>query len=103
MLHTLGWSSRMARPASRRSRSTELLSVASLGESTLIATSCPVATSRARYTTSRSEEHTSELQSHLNLVCRLLLEKKKKNSDKTVTSTQCAQSRRAYAALQLAP
>src|SRR5260370_36054124 len=27
----------------------------------------------------RSEEHTSELQSHLNLVCRLLLEKKKIN------------------------
>src|SRR5260370_32535752 len=27
----------------------------------------------------RSEEHTSELQSHLNLVCRLLLEKKKQN------------------------
>src|SRR5260370_37321131 len=31
-----------------------------------------------RSKTSRSEEHTSELQSHLNLVCRLLLEKKKK-------------------------
>src|SRR5260370_18181718 len=29
----------------------------------------------------RSEEHTSELQSHLNLVCRLLLEKKKKDGD----------------------
>src|SRR5260370_6443355 len=29
----------------------------------------------------RSEEHTSELQSHLNLVCRLLLEKKKKTID----------------------
>src|SRR5207237_214207 len=28
----------------------------------------------------RSEEHTSELQSHLNLVCRLLLEKKKINT-----------------------
>src|SRR5260370_21972520 len=28
----------------------------------------------------RSEEHTSELQSHLNLVCRLLLEKKKTNN-----------------------
>src|SRR5260370_27909925 len=28
-------------------------------------------------TVARSEEHTSELQSHLNLVCRLLLEKKK--------------------------
>src|SRR5260370_23709130 len=30
----------------------------------------------------RSEEHTSELQSHLNLVCRLLLEKKKEKSSK---------------------
>src|SRR5690242_21537739 len=30
----------------------------------------------------RSEEHTSELQSHVNLVCRLLLEKKKKNTKK---------------------
>src|SRR2546430_7070590 len=29
---------------------------------------------------SRSEEHTSELQSQSNLVCRLLLEKKKRNS-----------------------
>src|SRR5438309_8637874 len=29
--------------------------------------------------TSRSEEHTSELQSQFHLVCRLLLEKKKKN------------------------
>src|SRR5260370_20081319 len=29
----------------------------------------------------RSEEHTSELQSHLNLVCRLLLEKKKNTAD----------------------
>src|SRR5260221_10080917 len=28
----------------------------------------------------RSEEHTSELQSHSDLVCRLLLEKKKKNN-----------------------
>src|SRR4051812_49931571 len=30
----------------------------------------------------RSEEHTSELQSHVNLVCRLLLEKKKTNERK---------------------
>src|SRR2546422_7228744 len=30
----------------------------------------------------RSEEHTSELQSRLHLVCRLLLEKKKKNNNK---------------------
>src|SRR2546427_7724327 len=32
---------------------------------------------------SRSEEHTSELQSQSNLVCRLLLEKKKKISERT--------------------
>src|SRR5207237_8242051 len=31
----------------------------------------------------RSEEHTSELQSHLNLVCRLLLEKKKAEKQPT--------------------
>src|SRR5688572_31584009 len=31
----------------------------------------------------RSEEHTSELQSQSNLVCRLLLEKKKKKQHKT--------------------
>src|SRR5215475_14659837 len=34
---------------------------------------------RGRHPARRSEEHTSELQSRENLVCRLLLEKKKKN------------------------
>src|SRR5260370_12945607 len=38
----------------------------------------------------RSEEHTSELQSHLNLVCRLLLEKKKKQQQ--INSTEIKQS-----------
>src|SRR2546427_6716860 len=33
----------------------------------------------------RSEEHTSELQSQSNLVCRLLLEKKKKKTEKAIT------------------
>src|SRR5690242_21161179 len=33
----------------------------------------------------RSEEHTSELQSHVNLVCRLLLEKKKKKQRQSLT------------------
>src|SRR2546426_12188570 len=37
-------------------------------------------------TTTRSEEHTSELQSPCNLVCRLLLEKKKKKHTATVIS-----------------
>src|SRR5687768_1435040 len=36
----------------------------------------------ARLGAARSEEHTSELQSRLHLVCRLLLEKKKKNNEK---------------------
>src|SRR5260370_23228239 len=45
------------------------------------ATICsPGCTPSERMASSRSEEHTSELQSHLNLVCRLLLEKKKENS-----------------------
>src|SRR2546422_6469371 len=35
----------------------------------------------------RSEEHTSELQSRLHLVCRLLLEKKKKNRSNTIRKT----------------
>src|SRR3989454_6438932 len=39
--------------------------------------------------TARSEEHTSELQSPCNLVCRLLLEKKKKQSREAVLSTYC--------------
>src|SRR2546430_8387410 len=37
---------------------------------------------------SRSEEHTSELQSQSNLVCRLLLEKKKKQSANSVRHPQ---------------
>src|SRR5947209_15626004 len=36
----------------------------------------------------RSEEHTSELQSRQYLVCRLLLEKKKKKQDVATSSTQ---------------
>src|SRR5476649_3028634 len=36
----------------------------------------------------RSEEHTSELQSHSDLVCRLLLEKKKKKKNKGTIAKQ---------------
>src|SRR5256884_6076324 len=45
-----------------------------------VSTRCRSAERRAtsRGTQGRSEEHTSELQSRLHLVCRLLLEKKKK-------------------------
>src|SRR2546426_8468536 len=38
---------------------------------------------------SRSEEHTSELQSPCNLVCRLLLEKKKKTTHHIQTLSSC--------------
>src|SRR5260221_8128227 len=41
----------------------------------------------------RSEEHTSELQSHSDLVCRLLLEKKKKKNIKTINSTMTTHDR----------
>src|SRR5260370_20048993 len=41
---------------------------------------------------SRSEEHTSELQSHLNLVCRLLLEKKKINQTVAQSFSEAVQS-----------
>src|SRR5947207_7604266 len=57
----------------------------------------PLHGSHAAYAEYRSEEHTSELQSHSDLVCRLLLEKKKKkkkrsqNKDmKTRTALSCA-------------
>src|SRR2546422_4890320 len=37
----------------------------------------------------RSEEHTSELQSRLHLVCRLLLEKKKKKNNRKLHIIKC--------------
>src|SRR5947207_14144044 len=40
---------------------------------------CAKSPSQARWKACTAEEHTSELQSHSDLVCRLLLEKKKKN------------------------
>src|SRR5256885_9619232 len=44
-----------------------------------IINSCDIPCLRPRMMPSRSEEHTSELQSPCNLVCRLLLEKKNQN------------------------
>src|SRR2546422_6989836 len=44
----------------------------------------PPAHAVARRLRTRSEEHTSELQSRLHLVCRLLLEKKKKEKKRNV-------------------
>src|SRR5450631_4713911 len=51
-------------------------------------TPCKTMTDAARIWPARfrSEEHTSELQSHVNLVCRLLLEKKKKKKQESFSS-----------------
>src|SRR2546429_7212072 len=43
-----------------------------------------------RYCRARSEEHTSELQSRLHLVCRLLLEKKKPNTMSYTPLNSCS-------------
>src|SRR5256885_11740453 len=52
----------------------------------------------ATHTLLRSEEHTSELQSPCNLVCRLLLEKKKKSNASlqsvTLTNVYCVMTER---------
>src|SRR5690242_4120915 len=47
----------------------------------------PAARGPVQHPDARSEEHTSELQSHVNLVCRLLLEKKKKTNLNNVHRT----------------
>src|SRR5260221_5123551 len=51
-------------------------------------------TNRLNGVSIRSEEHTSELQSHSDLVCRLLLEKKKQTPVKSSVRTSTTQSRR---------
>src|SRR5690349_22716288 len=48
----------------------------------------PLPVGGARHTSDRSEEHTSELQSRRDLVCRLLLEKKKKKTKNDTTMIQ---------------
>src|SRR5438034_4774979 len=73
--------------ASRLSRSSMATSSSSPSDSTAL-----VASSGLRRGSPRSEEHTSELQSHSDLVCRLLLEKKKKthietSNDQSTTTT----------------
>src|SRR5205807_7045933 len=66
-------------PAGRGSSATRPASLESRGTNAVSIPDC----SSARAVASRSEEHTSELQSPCNLVCRLLLEKKKKQNHTT--------------------
>src|SRR5260370_21460870 len=57
---------------------------------------------RIPHGTNRSEEHTSELQSHLNLVCRLLLEKKKNNTCRRAQSATSSNASRCRPAADIA-
>src|SRR5438132_5147893 len=63
----------------RKPRRNAAASLTTWGRNSNGATSSPRLGSRDELV--RSEEHTSELQSHSDLVCRLLLEKKKKNKE----------------------
>src|SRR5207302_11019109 len=84
----LGWTTRRwwrRRGCSRRSaaaaaRTTSSASPSRRGRATRWAISLG-----RKWPTLRSEEHTSELQSRENLVCRLLLEKKKKKTAEHIT------------------
>src|SRR2546430_7520749 len=62
------------------------LSAAALSDlsASLSAAALSAGTLSAGTLSARSEEHTSELQSQSNLVCRLLLEKKKQDDDSTI-------------------
>src|SRR5256885_6175585 len=52
-----------------------------IGQGTVVAQTAPQCFDISLWQLARSEEHTSELQSPCNLVCRLLLEKKKDGMD----------------------
>src|SRR2546426_3880121 len=59
-----------------------------LSPPTAAASAARVGVAKRARTSARSEEHTSELQSPCNLVCRLLLEKKKKKETYITATTQ---------------
>src|SRR5437773_9212529 len=64
------------------------------GEATRLRRSCAgwLLRCQGRGGTARSEEHTSELQSHHDLVCRLLLEKKKQVNDYPFGVAECCRA-----------
>src|SRR5436190_13860283 len=73
-----------------RSSSSARASVSAKFLSRLMFSICRRAEAHTRGDARRSEEHTSELQSHSDLVCRLLLEKKKKKKKKKKTKKKKA-------------
>src|SRR2546422_2715292 len=79
-----------------RSRARKAISTASRSSAPVLRRAVKITRSSARLAHwTRSEEHTSELQSRLHLVCRLLLEKKKnkgtpQHDDAPAESSSCA-------------
>src|SRR2546429_6589671 len=73
---------------------------ATCGSQPLAARRPPAADSSLRII-SRSEEHTSELQSRLHLVCRLLLEKKKQKKPTTHSVDAASKNRTCYTRPQM--
>src|SRR5690349_23062505 len=65
-----------------------IMETAATALGSLIKVGTPSVKTQLRKRDARSEEHTSELQSRRDLVCRLLLEKKKKKTKKLVHTTQ---------------
>src|SRR2546429_7092806 len=65
----------------RSSRRGRIVSMEARGTSQVIRANVPLGQMFGYVTDLRSEEHTSELQSRLHLVCRLLLEKKKQRTN----------------------
>src|SRR5690242_20886789 len=70
------------------SSSPEVTSISPFGSAVLVGYQRPRAICGPCVHVLRSEEHTSELQSHVNLVCRLLLEKKKTTSSTPSSPTR---------------
>src|SRR5438093_4843403 len=79
--YTTLFRSRLARPAIRGNRRV-------LPRVPWAVLLCPSPASPTRSAMTRSEEHTSELQSLTNLVCRLLLEKKKQQNKESRLSSE---------------
>src|SRR5260370_18303700 len=72
------WAHRGVRPSAMQSARMHTAAPIPARESDVTDTEVRRCDPRGRASQPRSEEHTSELQSHLNIVCRLLLEKKKR-------------------------
>src|SRR5437588_4870633 len=78
----------------RSATSSAPIAISSLKQNIAVGRARPSSSHSAATAPDRSEEHTSELQSHSDLVCRLLLEKKKKKKKKQKHTTTSKKKKR---------